>query len=141
MELFPLDWTQIAQTLIRIVVSFLLALPIGWERGKGHGSLGFRTFPIVAMGACGYTLIASGLPGATPETQARLLQGLLAGIGFIGGGAIIKEGNSVHGLATAASIWNTGAIGAAVASDRVEIAIVLAAINFLVLFLLTSRKR
>jgi putative Mg2+ transporter-C (MgtC) family protein len=137
MELISLDWSQVADSLVRIFVSFLLALPIGWERGKGHGSLGFRTFPIVAMGACGYALVANGLPGATAETQARLLQGLLAGIGFIGGGAIIKEGHSVHGLATAASIWNTGAIGAAVASDRVEIAIVLAAINFLALFLLT----
>jgi putative Mg2+ transporter-C (MgtC) family protein len=66
----------------------------------------------------------------TPEAYARLLQGLLTGIGFIGGGAILKHGQHVQGLATAASLWCTGAIGAAVAFEREEIAIVLSAVTF-----------
>ena len=73
---------------------------------------------------------------ASSETQARLSQGLLGGIGFIGG-AILKEGVSVRGLATASIIWCTGAISAAVGFERVEIGIVLSLITFLTLRLLT----
>lgn len=132
-----LDWPQVWDSLIRIALAFALAFPIGWEREKGTASVGLRTFPVVAMAACGYALIVKTMPGASPEAQARLLQGLLSGIGFIGGGAILKEGGNVHGVITAASIWNTGAIGAAVAYQRIEIAIVLSVINVLVLLLLT----
>jgi putative Mg2+ transporter-C (MgtC) family protein len=82
-------------------------------------------------------LIAKNVPGANAETQARLIQGLIGGIGFIGGGAILKEGTNVRGLATAASIWATGAIGAAVAFEREEIAIVLSLIMFVSLRMLT----
>lgn len=64
----------------------------------------------------------------------------MTGIGFIGGGAILKHGTSVRGTATAASVWNTGAIGAAVAFRRYEIAVVLSLINFLTLRLLTELK-
>jgi putative Mg2+ transporter-C (MgtC) family protein len=62
---------------------------------------------------------------------------LMTGIGFIGGGAILKEGTNVRGTATAASVWATGALGAAAAYGQYEIAIILAAINFLALWLLT----
>ena len=66
-----------------------------------------------------------------------MIQGLIGGIGFIGGGAILKEGTNVRGLATAASIWATGAIGAAVAFEREEIALVLSLIMFASLRMLT----
>ncbi len=89
------------------------------------------------MAACGFMLIAKNVPGSSAETRARLIQGLIGGIGFIGGGAILKEGTSVRGLATAASIWGTGAIGAAVAFERGEIAIVLSVIMFLTLRILS----
>ena len=81
-------------------------------------------------------LIAIGAPDSNAETQARLVQGLIGGIGFIGGGAILKEGTNVRGLATAASIWGTGAIGAAVAFKREEIAVVLGLIMFVTLRML-----
>lgn len=134
---FSIDWAQIGENLLRIIISFVLALPIGWERGRGAQSIGLRTFPIVAMASCGYMLIATNTPGTTPETQARIIQGLVAGIGFIGGGAIVKEGTNISGIVTAASIWNTGAIGIAIASEREEVALVLALMNFLTLLLLT----
>ena len=73
------------------------------------------------MASCGYMLIVKETAGVSAETQARLIQGLVAGIGFIGGDAILKESGYVSGLATAASIWNTGAIGVAIASDREEV--------------------
>ncbi len=137
MDWISIDWIRVGENLLRIFISFALALPLGWERGRGSESIGFRTFPIVAMASCGYMLLAINTPGTTPETQARIIQGLVAGIGFIGGGAIVKEGASISGIVTAASIWNTGAIGIAVASKREEVAIVLAVMNFLTLLLLT----
>lgn len=82
------------------------------------------------MASCGYILIASRVLTGHPEGQARVIEGLMTGIGFIGGGAILKSDGVVRGTATAASVWNTGATGAAVAFGRYEIAVVLAAINF-----------
>lgn len=137
LDSFTFDWKQTVVDFLRVAIAFLLAVPIGWERHKSERNLGLRTFPIVAMAACGFMLIAKNLPGANADTQARLIQGLLGGIGFIGGGAILKEGASVRGLATASSIWGTGAIGAAVAFEREEIAVVLSLIMFLTLRTLT----
>lgn len=65
------------------------------------------------------------------DAEARVLQGIITGIGFIGGGAILKNKGSVMGTATAASIWNTGLIGIAVAFSRYEIAVVMALLNFI----------
>jgi putative Mg2+ transporter-C (MgtC) family protein len=62
-----------------------------------------------------------------------LWQGLLTGIGFIGSGVIIKTEGSVRGTATAASIWKTAAVGAAVAYSNYDIAVVLSVVNFAVL--------
>ncbi len=136
-EAFSFEWKQTLIDFLRVALAFALAVPIGWERHKSERNLGLRTFPIVAMAACGFMLIAKNVPGANAETQARLIQGLIGGIGFIGGGAILKEGTNVRGLATAASIWATGAIGAAVAFEREEIAIVLSLIMFVSLRMLT----
>jgi len=135
----PLDFDPalVSDHLIRILVAFGLALPLGWERGSGRSSVGFRTLPVVAMASCGFALLARGFPDADAESLTRLLQGLMGGVGFIGGGAILKSNGSVQGLVTAASVWNVGAIGVAVAYGRLEIAVVLSALNLAVLLLLT----
>lgn len=75
------------------------------------------------------------------DGEARVIQGIITGIGFIGGRAILKDQDKVAGTASAASIWNTGAIGLAVAFDRYEIAILLAALNFLSLFIFGKIKK
>lgn len=137
MDGLALDWARMGENLFRIGLAFALALPLGWERQSGRPHVGLRTFPVVAMAACGYALIVRTMPGADADAQARLLQGLLAGIGFIGGGAILKDGATVRGVSTAASIWNTGAIGAAVAYSREEIAIILSVANVLAMLALT----
>ena len=119
--------------LLHLAVAYLIALPIGWDRERSGDGVGLRTFPLVAVASCGYLLIGIDVAGANADAQSRVLQGLLGGIGFIGGGAILKEGGTVRGTATAASIWNTAAIGVAVAFDRFEIALILGLINFLTL--------
>lgn len=137
MDVAAVDWTLVAQHLGRMALAFALALPLGWERGKGRHSTGFRTMPVVAMASCGYALLAIRLPGADAQSLTRLLQGVLAGIGFIGGGAILKERGHVRGLVTAATIWNTGAVGLSVAFGRIEVALALSVANLLVLVTLT----
>ena len=136
-ESFTLDLRTTLIDFLRVGVAFALALLIAWERYRSERNIGLRTFPLVAVGACGFMLIAKHTPGADADTQARVIQGLLSGIGFIGGGAILKQGTGVRGLATAAGIWCTGAIGAAVAYERVEIAVVMSLITFVTLRLLT----
>jgi len=125
-----LKWFIYLTHLMELSIAFVLAIPIGWDREKETRSMGLRTFPLVAIASCGYMLVGQSVVGDDPEALSRVLYGLMTGIGFIGGGAILKENGSVHGTATAASIWNTGAVGAAVAFQRYEVAVALAVVNF-----------
>ena len=136
----PLDWSSIGEVLAKIAFAYLLALPVGWDREQHERSAGLRTFPLVATAATGFILLAKVEYGESPEAHARVLEGLITGIGFIGGGAILREHGSVHGTSTAAAIWATAAIGAATAYGRYEIAFVLSAIMFITLRLLTRFK-
>ena len=95
-------------------------------------SAGLRTFPLVSMASCGYMSLGIEVLDTT-DAESRVIYGIITGIGFIGGGAILKHGANVRGTATAASIWNTGAIGIAVAFNRLEVAIALSLLNFLTL--------
>jgi putative Mg2+ transporter-C (MgtC) family protein len=137
MDLPFIDWTQVLSHFVSIAIAYMLALPIGWDRELAVRSAGLRTFPLVAVASCGYILVAKAVLGDNAESQARVIQGLITGIGFIGGGAILKEGGSVHGTTTAVSIWITGAVSVAVAYRRYEIALIAALINFATLRLLT----
>lgn len=127
-----LDWYLVLSHLRDLVIAYLLAVPIAWDREIRHRTAGLRTFPLVAVAACGYALIGFAVL-ESPDAQARIMQGLITGIGFIGGGAILKGGGSVEGTATASSLWATGAIGLAVASHRFEIAILVSILTFLTL--------
>jgi putative Mg2+ transporter-C (MgtC) family protein len=125
-------WTQVLFHLGQLAIAWILSLPVAWDRELESRGAGLRTFPLVAVAACGYTLVGISVLTST-EAESRILQGLITGIGFIGGGAILKSGGSVSGTATAASIWNTGLIGMAVAFSRYEVALVMALINFVTL--------
>ncbi|MCB0359258.1 MAG: MgtC/SapB family protein [Bdellovibrionales bacterium] len=122
-------------------MSFLLSAPLGLEREAHSRTAGLRTFPLVAMTSCGFMLVGLSVVGDDVDARARLLYGLMTGIGFIGGGAIFKANDGVHGTATATSIWNMGAVGAAVAFRRWEIAILLSILNLAILWLSPSVKQ
>jgi putative Mg2+ transporter-C (MgtC) family protein len=124
-------WQEAWQDLQQIGLTYVLTAFIGWDREKEAHSAGLRTFPIVGMASCGYLLVLGSQPDIA--AQSRVLQGLITGIGFVGGGAILKEGATVKGTATAASIWNAGVIGASVAMGHIEIAIMLAGLNLFTL--------
>ena len=126
----------------KLTFAFLLTLPVAYNREQSTRIMGLRTFPLVAIATTAYILVGTQfISAAESDAQARILQGLLAGIGFIGGGAILKKEDRVLGTASAASIWTTGAIGAAVAYGRYDIALFLSLANFVVLRWLTPLKR
>jgi putative Mg2+ transporter-C (MgtC) family protein len=142
MPILPIDWSLLWVTALKIGFAYLLALPTGWFTEREGHAVGIRTFPIVAMASCGYMMIMQGATVSdTFVANSRVLQGLVAGIGFVGGGAILKDGTSVRGTATAASVLNTGAIGAAVAMGRYEAGIVLAGLNLVTILALVPVKK
>lgn len=142
MELFRTWESEAALShLVMLAVAYLLALPIGWNREIEERSAGVRTFPLVAMAACGFVMIAVEVLGATSEQHSRILEGLMTGIGFVGGGAILKQGDRAKGTATAASLWATGAVGAAVGYGQLDIAVILSLVTFLTLTLMAPLRK
>ncbi len=135
---FSFAWAVLLTNLLKMGIAFLLAVPIAWQRERSTRIMGLRTFPLTAVACCGYVLVAIEILGPTAEPQARIIQGLMSGLGFLGAGAILKDGSTVQGTATAASVWTTGALAAAVAYGHYEIAVLLSLITFLTLFFLTS---
>jgi len=133
MSMFDVNWNLVASHLVTMGTAYLLAMPIALDRESATRSMGLRTFPLVAITSCGMVLIGIHTFGIDSDPLARILQGMMVGIGFVGGGAILKGDGYVRGAATAVSIWTTGAIGAAVAFHRYEIAIVLSALTFVTL--------
>ena len=127
MTIVNLSGEELLVLLSSLAVSYLLALPVGWERKrKSRAHVGMRVFPLIAVSACAYSFLGQQLfSGPNSKEQSDVLQGLMTGIGFVGAGAILKERGSTHGLATAAGIWTTGGIGAAVANGYYVVAIVL----------------
>lgn len=139
-EYLSLDWQVVTRHLVHLMAAYVLALPIGWEREKSRREFGLRTFPLVAVVTCGLMLVGKFVIDTT-DGEARVMQGIITGIGFIGGGAILKNDDQVVGVSSAASIWNTGAIGLAVAYNRFEIAVLLALLNVLTLWIFGNVKR
>ncbi len=134
-----MDWGELWRTFEHVGIAFLLTASIGWESEREESSAGVRTFPIVGMASCGYLLLLGYQPNGAD--QSRLLQGLITGIGFIGGGAILKSDIRVRGTATAASVLNAAVIGSAVAMDKFGIAVALVLLNLFSLHTLLPLKR
>jgi len=141
LEIFGLDQFNVVPHLVAMVVAYVLALPIGWNREREERSAGIRTFPLVAIASCGFIQAAEGITAGSPEAMARIVEGIITGMGFIGGGAILHLKASVKGTATAASLWVTGAIGVSVGLGKIDVAIMLAIFGFITLYLLAPLKK
>jgi putative Mg2+ transporter-C (MgtC) family protein len=117
-----------------------MSFPIGWDREREERSAGLRTFPLVAIACCAFVQAAESRYGAHPDAIGKIVEGLITGVGFIGGGAILKLRNSVKGTATAASLWATGAIGTSVGLGAYGVAIAIAVFTVVTLRWLTPLK-
>lgn len=113
------DESQMARIIIRMTAAALLGAVVGIQRERMGKSAGIRTHMLVALGTTLF-VIACLESGMSPSDLSRVIQGLAAGIGFIGAGAILKLRNEreITGLTTAAGIWMTAAIGVAVGLGR-----------------------
>ena len=118
------DATQITRITLRLLVAAALGGLLGYERESKGKSAGVRTHVLVAIGAALFVLIPQQA-GASTADLTRVLQGLIAGVGFLGAGAIILGTKQVEtqGLTTAAGIWVTAAIGAAAGMGRESTAV------------------
>lgn len=112
----------------RLLCALILGLIVGIEREYTHRPAGMRTHILVALGSCtvmltGQMLFAQYYPyGATPD-PARLAAQVIAGVGFLGAGTILRDGASVKGLTTAASLWGVACLGLAVGGGYYVIAL------------------
>jgi putative Mg2+ transporter-C (MgtC) family protein len=141
LDLFGADHFNIVPHFVALAISYALAFPIGWNRETEERSAGLRTFPLVAIASCGLVQAAESMTSDNPEAMARIIEGLITGMGFIGGGAILRLKDSVKGTATAASLWVTGAIGISVGLGTYDVALMLAVVTFLTLRILSPLKQ
>lgn len=108
-DLYPLTWSEL---LARLLLAFLLGAIIGLDRELEQKSAGLRTNMLVSIGTALFTLstLQTGAAQASADALPRVIQGILAGVGFVGAGAIFQKGR-VHGLTSAATIWISSAVG------------------------------
>lgn len=126
---------------LQLLAAYLLAVPIAWDRERHERTAGLRTFPLVALGSCGFVLLAIAVSGEDASALGRAIAGLITGIGFLGGGAILKSDGRVRGTATAASIWITAAMGAAVGFGQPMVALALSLATFFTMRFITPIKK
>jgi putative Mg2+ transporter-C (MgtC) family protein len=133
-EFSDLSGSQVVTLTVRLLTAAVLAAPAGWERGHSGKSAGFRTHILVAVSAAALAAVAhqSGLGN---DGVSRVLQGLVAGLGFLGAGCILKAPgeNHVYGLTTAAGILLTASLGIAAGLGRGQSAVLIALIGWLTL--------
>lgn len=122
----------------QVSVAFIIGAVIGIEREFRSKPAGFRTMILICVGSCLYTILSKESNTVSPD---RIASNIVTGIGFIGAGVIFKEGISVNGLTTAALIWITAALGMAVGYHNYPIAIVVAAMVVIALFVLEPVQR
>ena len=134
------DVTQLTQTVMRLLLATALGACLGYERETKSSTAGLRTHMMVALGVALIVVAAQG-SGMEPADMSRVLQGIFAGIGFLGAGAIIKQQEQVKGLTTAASIWATAAIAVAVGLGREATAILATVLALAILSLLLRIER
>lgn len=121
------------EPLVRIAVSVAVGGAVGAEREYRDKAAGFRTLIFICVGACLFTIFSERI-GISRDT-ARIAAQIVSGVGFLGGGAILREGTSVRGLTTAATIWLTAALGMGVGAGYYAITLPAAGLVLAVLWL------
>lgn len=128
------DLAHIVRAVIRLVAALLIGTLVGLQRELTHKPAGLRTHMLVALGTALFIVGAVELAMSNSDLS-RIVQGLATGIGFLGGGAILKltSEREIHGLTTAAGIWMTAAASAAAALGQIAVALIGVLLGLLVL--------
>ena len=130
---FP-DSIEMARIAVRLLVAIVLGGVLGLQRAHVGKAAGMRTHMLVTLGAAIVVLLPH-LIGMSSADLSRIIQGTLTGIGFIGGGVILKmsEQHQIVGITTAASIWLTATIGIATGTGRLGLAVVGTILAYIIL--------
>ena len=131
---------------VKLISATLLGAVIGLERELTNKYAGLRTNLLVCLGSCVFTILSiQAFPNAVEAINpqgygdpARIAAQVLTGIGFIGGGTVLKHGATVYGLTTAATLWISAAIGMACGAGMIELAILTTVLSFIVLVSIRS---
>lgn len=134
--------TQITKVVLRLITASILGGLLGYEREMKGKSAGIRTHMLVALGAAIFIIVPQQA-GVSPEEVSRVLQGLIAGVGFLGAGAIMigQQKENETGLTSAASIWITAAIGVTVGMGFEATAVLSTVITLAILALVPRYRR
>lgn len=128
-----------ALIVAQVLLAGILGMVIGFDRERRHREAGLRTMTLIAMGSCLFTALSMvAFPGADPS---RVASQIIPGMGFLGAGAIIKDGRSIHGLTTAATMWVTAAVGMAIGTGNWFVGIGMTVIIWFVLVVLQRFKQ
>jgi putative Mg2+ transporter-C (MgtC) family protein len=135
------DLAAAVRIVLRAFTAALLGGVIGYERGRTGKDAGLRTHMLVSLGSALFVMAAVDV-GVEPGDVSRVIQGVAAGVGFLGAGAILKlsDKREIHGLTTAAGIWMTAATGLTAGLGRYGLALLAAALAFLILAVLPSAQ-
>ncbi len=118
----------------RLLLSVIVGGLIGYERRLRHKAIGIAGMVMVAMGSATYMMLSRHLAPTDPQATGRTVQGILQGIGFLGGAVIFKGGTDVRGIKTAAAIWITGAVGLAIGTRLLWMGVIVGVATALILF-------
>jgi len=131
---FAPDIPQIVRVTMRLLAALFIGTAIGLQRELTHKPAGLRTHMLVALGTALF-IVGAAESGMSSDSLSRIVQGLATGIGFLGGGAILKltSEREIHGLTTAGGIWMTAAASAAAGLGQIAVALIGTALGLLVL--------
>jgi len=127
--------TTFSDAALRLALAAALGGAIGLEREYRHKPAGLRTNMLIALGSALFSILSVEL-GAAAGSPDRIAAQVVTGIGFLGAGAILRSGENVHGLTTAATIWVNAAIGMAAGLGSYVVAAVAATLTLIVLAIL-----
>ena len=134
------DPSDITRVCVRLLVASVLGAVLGYERESSGASAGLRTHMLVSLGSALFILIPLQA-GMALDDISRVLQGITAGIGFLGAGAIMKRQNEdIKGLTTAAGLWLTAAVGVAAGMGLEATAVLSAVFGVIILSMLRLPK-
>lgn len=128
------DVHQLVRVTLRLLAALAIGTAIGLQRELTHKPAGLRTHMLVALGTALF-IVSAAESGMHLDSLSRIVQGLATGIGFLGGGAILKltTEREIHGLTTAGGIWMTAAASAAAALGQIAVALIGTLFGLLVL--------
>jgi putative Mg2+ transporter-C (MgtC) family protein len=128
---------EVVSVSLRLLFAALIGGVIGFERERAGKAAGLRTHMLVSVGAAIFVIAPMAL-GFDADALSRIIQGLVTGIGFLGGGAILKSRNKedVEGLTTAAGIWLTAGLGVAVGLGGLGIGLICVILAWIILTVL-----